>query len=154
MKTTEKKPLTNEIQRYAFMVLGCVCYALSLCIFLIPNKIVGGGISSAASLIYLTTGLPTGLFIFLLNAPILFFGLRLMGWKFIFRCLITTVTLSVSTELLTWIFSFVPTVTDNPLLAAAYGGILQGVGLGLCIRYETSSGGTELLGRITNHILS
>ena len=48
---------------------------------------------------------------------------------------------------------FVKPLTDNKILAAAYGGILQGVGIGLFIKYETSSGGTELLGRITNHVI-
>ena len=139
----------NACKRYFFMVIGCICYSLSLCIFLIPNEIVGGGVSGAASLIHIATGLPTGAFIVLLNAPILVFGFRLMGWKFILRCLLTTVTLGFTTEL----FSFLPTLTDNPILAAGYGGILQGVAVGLFIRYETSSGGTELLGRITQHAL-
>lgn len=139
----------NECKRYFFMVIGCICYSLSLCIFLIPNQIVGGGVSGAASLINIVTGLPAGVFIVLINAPILLLGFRLMGWKFILRCLLTTVTLGLCTE----IFAFLPALTDNPILAAAYGGILQGVGIGLFIRYETSSGGTELLGRITQRVL-
>ena len=138
----------NQFRRYLFMVLGCVSYSLSLCIFLIPNEIVGGGVSGAASLIQIVTGLPAGLFIVLINLPILILGFRLMGWLFIVRCLITTVTLGLCTEL----FSFVPMLTDNPILAAAYGGILQGIGLGCFIRYEMSSGGTELLGRLTHHV--
>lgn len=44
-------------------------------------------------------------------------------------------------------------MTRNPLLAALYGGLLQGVGIGLFIKYETSSGGTELLGRLTHHVM-
>ena len=39
------------------------------------------------------------------------------------------------------------------MLAALYGGLLQGIGIGLFIKYETSSGGTELLGRITHHVI-
>ncbi len=131
------------------MILGCICYACSLCTFLIPNNIVGGGVSGAASLIQIVTGLPAGVFIVVINAPILILGLKLMGWKFILRCLVTTVTLGLCTELL----GFLPSLTDNPLLAAAYGGILQGMGIGLFIRFETSSGGTELLGRLTHHVL-
>ena len=131
------------------MVLGCIFYSLSLTILLIPNKIVGGGVSGAASLINIKTGLPTGLFIVLINAPILLFGLKVMGWKFILRCLITNLTIGLTTELLTNL----PCLTHNPLLAAAYGGILQGVAIGFFIRYETSSGGTELLGRLTHHVL-
>lgn len=149
MKKINKEKLFKETRRYFFMVLGCFSYALSLQTFLIPNKIVGGGISGAASLIEVLTTLPAGLFIVLLNIPILIFGLKLMGWQFIFRCFITTACLGLATEILSW---FVPPITDDGILAAAYGGVLQGIGIGLFIKFETSSGGTELLARITNHI--
>ena len=137
-------------KKYILMILGCLSYSLSLQMFLIPCQIVGGGVSGAASLIQLVTGLPAGLFIFLINLPILIFGFRLMGWKFIVRCFITTATLSFTTEMLSW---FVLPITENAILAAAYGGILQGIGIGLFIKTEMSSGGTELLGRITNHVV-
>lgn len=150
MNKINKLKLLNESKRYLFMVLGCFSYALSLQMFLIPNAIVGGGISGAASLIEIITGLPAGLFIVLLNVPILLLGLRLMGFKFIIRCFITTACLGLATEILSW---FTPSLTENSLLAAAYGGLLQGIGIGLFIKYETSSGGTELLGRVTNHAL-
>ena len=145
----------KEIKRYLFMIVGCLCYAASLGVFLIPNEIVGGGVSGAASLIQIITGLPAGIFIVLINVPILIFGFRLMGWKFIIRCFITTATLGLCTEL--WTFLAEQTtlnqLTRNPLLAALYGGLLQGIGIGLFIKYETSSGGTELLGRITHHVM-
>ena len=137
----------REWKRYLFMVLGCISYALSVRVFLIPCEIVGGGVSGAASLIHILTGLPAGVFIVVINIPILILGFRLMGWKFILRCLLTTVVLGLFTDL----FAFIPPITDNPILAAMYGGILQGIGIGLFIKYEVSSGGTELLGRVTYH---
>lgn len=151
-KSLSKKDVGREVKRYFFMVVGCLCYSASLTAFLIPNAIVGGGVSGAASLINILTGLPAGLFTVLLNAPILVFGFKLMGWKFIVRCFITTATLGLSTDLLTLLFKNVALITDDKLLAAIYGGILQGIGIGLFIKYETSSGGTELLGRITHRL--
>ncbi len=147
----DKKKVLNEIKRYGFMIIGCICYSLSLRMFLIPNNIVGGGVSGAASLIELLTGLPAGLFILIINVPILVFGFRLMGWKFILNCFITTATLSGTTELLTLFGDL--SITNNKILSAAYGGILQGVGIGFFIKYEMSSGGTELLGRLTYHVV-
>lgn len=146
-----KETRKQIIQRYLFMILGCICYASSLRIFLIPNSIVGGGVSGAASLIELLSGLDASIFIVAINIPILVFGLKLMGWKFIFRCLLTTSCLSLCTFLL----NFLPfgDITNEPILASLYGGILQGIGIGLFIKYEMSSGGTELLGRITNHYI-
>ena len=152
-----KKNLAFEFKRYAFMVLGCLCYALSLKAFLEPNNITGGGVSGAASLIYLLTSVPTGLLIAIINVPILFLGFRKMGLKFIIRCFITTATLSLATEFWSWVLPeasvLVEKITDDGILASLYGGLLQGVGIGLFIKYETSSGGTELLGRLTHGIL-
>ena len=148
-----KKILVKETKRYLFMMLGCLSYALSLQAFLIPNEIVGGGVSGAASLINILTGYPAGVFIIVINVPILVLGFKLMGWKFILRCFITTVTLGLATELWEIILKNTPILTEDKILASLYGGVLQGVGIGLFIKYETSSGGTELLGRLTHHVL-
>ena len=152
-----KENLLKEIKRYAFMILGCLSYALSLEAFLIPNNIVGGGVSGAASLIHILTGLPTGLFIIVINLPILIFGFKTMGWKFILRCFITTACLSLATEFWNLILPsnevLLEYITSDGVLASLYGGILQGVGIGLFIKFETSSGGTELLGRLTHMLL-
>ena len=138
------------------MVLGCICYSLSLKAFLIPAQIVGGGVSGAASLINIKTGLPVGVFIALINVTILIFALKSNGWKFVIRCLITTLVLSLVTEIWDPLLSLIDGfsgATDNKILASLYGGVLQGIGIGLFIKYETSSGGTELLGRLTHMIL-
>ncbi|MBE5732840.1 MAG: YitT family protein [Clostridiales bacterium] len=147
----KNKELGKIIINYIFMIIGCVCYALSLRMFLIPNSVVGGGVSGVATIIEITSGLPAGLFILLINLPILAMGFKMMGWRFIVNCLITTATLSGVTELIT-LFGNI-SITDNKLLASAYGGILQGLGIGCFIRFNMSSGGTELLGRITHKII-
>ena len=70
------------------------------------------------------------------------------------RCLITTASLGLFTNVLSFsVFDFLQGITENKILASLYGGILQGIGIGLFIKYEMSSGGTELLGRITNRVL-
>ncbi|MBO4251884.1 MAG: YitT family protein [Clostridia bacterium] len=149
-----KQNTSDIIKRYAFMVIGCISYALSLRMFLIPNKIVGGGVSGAASLIEILTAIPAGYFIFAINIPILILGFKLMGWRFIVRCLITTASLSAFTNLFGLnLFDFLQGITASPILASLYGGVLQGIGIGLFIKFEMSSGGTELLGRLTHHVL-
>lgn len=150
----DKKTFLKETKRYSFMILGCLCYALSLKMFLEPNYITGGGVSGAASLLHLVfNNLPTGLFIAILNIPILILGFKKMGCKFILRCFVTTACLSLATEFWALVLPnnawLIKNITDDDILASLYGGLLQGVGIGLFIKYETSSGGTELLGRLT-----
>ncbi len=128
-----KKIFLREFKRYMFMVLGCLSYALSLEAFLIPNNIVGGGVSGAASLIHMIWDLPTGVFIVTLNLPILIFGFKKMGWKFIVRCFITTACLSLATEFWDLILPdndwMLVNLTNEGILASLYGGILQGIAL-------------------------
>ena len=127
------------------MVFGCVFYALSIVLFLEPNGIVAGGVSGLSTLIHLLNRkIPIGLISVVINIPIFLLGLKYTGWKFILRCFLTVATLAVCTDTL----MFLPKMTDDPLLASLYGGVFQGIGIGLFIRYEFSSGGTELLGRV------
>ncbi|MBQ2740223.1 MAG: YitT family protein [Clostridia bacterium] len=127
------------------MLIGCVFYALSVVLFLEPCKIVAGGVVGLSTLFHLLDErIPIGLISIAINIPIYLLGLKYTGWKFILRCLLTVTTLGLCTDLL----AFLPAMTDDPLLASLYGGVLQGIGIGLFIRFEFSSGGTELLGRV------
>lgn len=127
------------------MLIGCVFYALSVVLFLEPCGIVAGGVTGLSTLLHLLNEkIPIGLITIAINLPIFLLGLKYTGWKFILRCLLTVVTLGLCTDLL----AFLPQITQEPLLASLYGGVFQGIGIGLFIRYEFSSGGTELLGRV------
>lgn len=146
---TEKKPI-EHIQGYLFMLLGCVAYGLSTSIFLAPNAIVAGGVSGLSVLINLLNDkIPVGMISIAINIPILLLGLKFCGWKFILRCLLTITCLGVATDLL----ALLPPITDDPILSSLYGGVCQGIGIGLFVRYEFSSGGTELLGRVISRFV-
>jgi uncharacterized membrane-anchored protein YitT (DUF2179 family) len=139
------KKVQDELRGYLFMLIGCLAYGASTSLFLAPNTIVAGGISGLSVLInHLNENLPIGMVTIALNIPILICGIKFQGWKFIFRCLITVATLGVVTDLLEPLGG----ITNDGVLASLYGGICQGIGIGLFVRYEFSSGGTELLGRL------
>lgn len=145
-----RKEVLREARGYFFMLVACCAYACSTSLFLAPNSIVAGGISGLSVMLNILNGkLKIGMMVIALNVPILLLGLRLQGWKFIFRCLVTIVTLGVVTDL----FAYFDPITDNPLLASLYGGVCQGIGIGLFVKYEFSSGGTELLGRVLSRMI-
>ncbi len=133
-----------QIKSFLFMLTGCFFYALSLNLFFVPNKLVGGGITGLGTLINVLTGIGVGTLTILLNIPILIAALRTQGVKFVLKCFVTNLVLGIIINLL----SFLPALTHSPILTAIYGGILQGIGIGLFYRYRYSSGGTELLARI------
>lgn len=132
------------VLRYVFMLVACLCYALSLDLFIVPNKIVGGGVTGLSTLISYTTDWNIGTLSIILNIPILLGGLYVEGKVFLLNCLLTTSLLGIFTDM----FAFLPPLTTDPLLASLYGGLTSGIGVGLFVRYMVSSGGTELLARI------
>ena len=83
-----------------------------------------------------------------LNIPILLLGVRFFGIRFVLKCLLTITVLGTCTDLL----AILPPITENPILASLYGGVLQGIGIGFFMRSEFSSGGTELLGRVISKL--
>lgn len=145
MNTEKKRIVLNNIKGYLFMALGCVAYGVSTSLFLKPNGIIAGGVSGLSVLINkLNENLLVGMVSIAINIPILIAGLKYQGLKFILRCLLTVVTLGVVTDLL----AMLPPLTYDGVLASIYGGLCQGIGIGLFVRYQFSSGGTELLGRL------
>lgn len=132
------------------MIIACVSYGVSTSLFLAPNSIVAGGVSGIAVMItHFYQNIPIGTLIILFNIPILVVGIKMHGIKFISKCLLTVVVLGVITDLL----AMIPlNLTNDGVLASLYAGICQGIGIGLFVRYQFSSGGTELLGRIFSKI--
>jgi uncharacterized membrane-anchored protein YitT (DUF2179 family) len=123
-----KDKVLDEVKGYLFMVLGCIAYAISTSLFLEPNSIVAGGVTGIAVLIkLLNENAYVGMISIAINLPILLLSIRMLGWKFVIRCLITVATLGVITDLL----ASLPVLTHDGVLASLYGGICQGVGIGL-----------------------
>ncbi|MBO5240022.1 MAG: YitT family protein [Clostridia bacterium] len=149
---TSKKAILEELKGYLFMLIACVAYGTSTSLFLADNGIIAGGVTGLSVLInYLNPNLLIGMVSIAINLPILLLGLKFQGWKFILRCLITVATHGVVTDIIGALFPE-PLTTDG-VLASLYGGICQGIGIGLFVRYQFSSGGTELLGRVLSRFI-
>ena len=152
-KRIHKKTFFEHFKGYLFMLLGCVCYGVSTSFFLEPNSIVAGGVSGLAVVInYLFNSLPVGMLIIAINLPILILGIKAQGWEFILKCLLTVVCLGLITDLLA-LFAFITESVTDKVITSLYAGVCQGLGIGLFVRYQFSSGGTELLGRLISNKL-
>jgi uncharacterized membrane-anchored protein YitT (DUF2179 family) len=127
--------------------MGALLVAVGLVAFQIPNKIAAGGVSGIATIVYHIFGLPVGMVILALNLPLFLFSLKELGFGFGLRTLYGTITLSIFIELIT---PQLPLLTEDLLLATIYGGVLVGIGLGLCFRFKGSTGGTDLAARLIN----
>jgi hypothetical protein len=132
--------------RSFFVTIGALFVSLALEIFLVPNKIIDGGIVGVSIMMSFLTGIKLELFLLILNLPFLYLGYKQIGKNFVVTTLFGISMLSVGTLIL----YNVPVPTDNPLLASLFGGIFLGIGVGMVIRHGGSLDGTEILGILIN----
>jgi uncharacterized membrane-anchored protein YitT (DUF2179 family) len=131
---------------YTELTIGALCIALSLDLFLIPNNVVSGGLTGVAQLLHTLFGTPVGLMTLLMNVPLFILGWRYLGGlTFGTRTLYATVVLSIGIDLLTPLAGHF--VIKDPLLYVFYGGLLDGIGLGLVFRALGSTGGIDIIAR-------
>ncbi|WP_053366639.1 YitT family protein [Bacillus sp. FJAT-27245] len=143
VKATHKRLTRVQIlARTIGIFLGSVLTAVGLEIFLVPNKVIDGGIVGVSIMLSHVTGISLGLFIFILNIPFFYLGYKQIGKTFAFSTLFGITSLSIFTAL----FHPVPPFTADILLATVFGGMAVGVGVGLVIRYGGALDGTEILG--------
>ncbi|WP_410714731.1 YitT family protein [Brevibacillus sp. SIMBA_040] len=123
------------------IMIGAVLVAVGLEIFLVPNNIIDGGVTGLSIMLSHLTGLKLGLFLFILNLPFLIIGYSQIGKTFAISTLFGVAVMSIGTALL----HDVPSLTEDLLLSAVFGGIIVGIGVGLVIRAGGSLDGTEIV---------
>ncbi|NIK78648.1 uncharacterized membrane-anchored protein YitT (DUF2179 family) [Paenibacillus castaneae] len=134
------------LRRVLFITLGAVLVSVALEIFLVPNHIIDGGIVGISIMASHLSNVPLGLFLFLLNLPFLFLGYKQIGKTFSISTLYGVSVMSIGTFLL----HPVNPLTVEPFLAAIFGGVILGVGVGMVIRFGGSLDGTEIVAIVFN----
>lgn len=143
-----KKNLRQWLVDAPVLVTGTALVAFGLVMFTVPNDIAPGGVSGlATALAHLTGGLSVGMWTLLLNVPLIALAWWKLGFRPLCKTLLSTVLLSALMELFAPI---VPAYTNNPLMAACFGGAVMGVGMGLLFSRGISTGGTDLASMLLN----
>ncbi|AIQ27804.1 MULTISPECIES: YitT family protein [Paenibacillus] len=128
-------------QRIVMIVIGAAMMSVALEIFLVPNELIDGGITGISIMLSHIFNIPLGILLTLLNLPFLVIGYKQIGKTFALSTLFAVVVMSIGTQLL----HPVNPITVEPLLAAVFGGVILGVGVGLVVRYGGSLDGTEIV---------
>ena len=130
---------------FAKIMFGCALFAFGFAFFLEPNDLNAGGISGLAMMFVHLTGFGTvGLITLLTNLPLFVIGGIKVGKKFFVGSL---AGMTVSSLLLD-AFSLLPPPAVEPLIAALYGGLLCGIGLGIVFSAGASTGGSDIIVRL------
>lgn len=139
------------VGEYALITLGAFLVALGADVFLIPNKVVSGGVTGIAIILYYLLGTPVGVMTVALNIPLFLAGVRWGGgFSTGIRTVYAVVVMSFFIDVLQ---GRVPAVTRDPLLYTIYGGILDGLGLGIVLRFRGTTGGTDIIAMLVKRFL-
>ncbi len=144
MKQTKAELFHNLLM----IVLGSAIFAVGFDLFLEPSGINGGGVSGIAMLVVYAVDakwLTVGLLSAIINIPLFLFGFKQIGKYFFFGSLLGMLVSSVGFDLFAKIL---PVVEMDPLLAAIFGGVSVGAGLGLVFLAGASTDGTDIAARL------
>ena len=131
--------LKNILPSAFYLTLGSVIAAFALEAFLVPVTILDGGVVGVGMIVSQLTRIPLGLLTFVFNIPFLVIGAKQLGRRFLLSAVYSMALFSVMLRL----FEDISGVTDEPILAVIFGGVLLGFGVGLVLRGGGCLDGTE-----------
>ena len=154
MSTIIQKNAVTVIKEWLLVTLGILIYVGGWSLFLIPNNLVGGGVSGISSMIqYATNGaIQMGYSYFVLNAILIIAAVVILGMGFGAKTLYAIVLASVALRFLP---GLIPTeivkhlaLDNGKLLSVLMGGLMAGIGIGMSISNGGSTGGTDIIALI------
>lgn len=131
----------NKWTRLLLVFVSSIVLGVAFNMFLLPHEVLAGGVTGIAMMLGLVTPLNAGLWMIILNIPILILGWMKLGKTFIANSLFSVVVTSVS-------MLYIPVVklTEDALLSSVFGGVISGAAIGIIIRFYSSTGGFDVIG--------
>lgn len=140
-----KKIPWNILKQCLGIVIGAIIVAVSINTFILANHIADGGVTGIAIIFYYLFNLEVGVTVFVLNIPLFILGYKAVGKQLFFLTFLGVGVFSTALR----ITEGMALITD-PLLAAVFGGLITGIGMGIIFRFRGSMGGTDILAIVLN----
>ena len=149
-----KKSFWTVVQEWALVTLGILIYVTGWALFLMPNNLVGGGVSGISSMIQYATGgaIQMGYSYFVLNAILIILAVVVIGMGFGAKTIYAIILASVGLRFLP---DLIPTeiiqtlaMQNGKLMSTLCGGVMAGIGIGMSISNGGSTGGTDIIALI------
>jgi uncharacterized membrane-anchored protein YitT (DUF2179 family) len=142
------------LKDYAIITLGLLIFAFAWVAFIIPNEIVGGGVSGISALVLYATGIKFEYTYFTINVLLFVVGAAVLGRQFGIKTLYSILVSTLMFHLLPKCIphSLIEQVQSekNLLLWVIVGGIIEGVGIGIAFTRGGNTGGTDIIALIVN----
>ncbi|TCL69978.1 uncharacterized membrane-anchored protein YitT (DUF2179 family) [Hydrogenispora ethanolica] len=145
--TFNRETIRREFLDYLGILVGVSLTSLALAWLQIPNKIAAGGVSGLAIVLYYLWGWSVSWTMFMLNLPLFLACLWVFGPRFGAKTLFGAAFISITLEFWEKVIKLLP-LTRDPFLAALYGGVVAGIGMGIAFRFRGTTGGTDLAAQL------
>jgi Uncharacterized conserved protein len=149
-----QKTLFTHIKEWLLVTLGILIYVTAWSVFLIPNNLIGGGVSGISSMIQYATGgkIQMGYSYFVLNAILVGAAIIILGMGFgaktIYAIILASIALRFLPDLVPVTIVKMLAIDNGKLLSVLMGGLLAGIGIGMSISNGGSTGGTDIIALI------
>lgn len=132
---------------YLLMTIGTCLMAVAIGSIYDPITMVTGGFTGIAIIVKAFLDIPLWLTNVLLNVPVFLLGIKIKGFKFLARTLFSTIALSA------WLYVLPQfnIMTEDYILAAIFGGVIGGVGIGFVFLARATTGGTDMVAALIQH---
>ncbi|WP_027126084.1 YitT family protein [Gelidibacter mesophilus] len=130
----------HAIKDSTYVLIGILSAGFGLKGFLLPNRFIDGGATGISLLLENITEINLSYLLILVNIPFLILAAKTFSIKFAVRSIITIAILAVVVHYVDY-----PTITEDPLLIAVFGGFFLGLGIGMAMRGGSVIDGTEVL---------
>ena len=151
---TLQKSAFIQIKEWLLVTLGILIYVTAWSVFLIPNNLIGGGVSGISSMIQYATGgtIQMGYSYFVLNAILVIAAIVSLGMGFGAKTIYAIILASIALRFLPGMVppAIIKTlaIDNGKLLSVLMGGLLAGIGIGMSISNGGSTGGTDIIALI------
>lgn len=147
------------LRDYLQMLLGTVIYTIGYTVFLLPYKIVSGGVTGISTIFFYLTGFPAGNTYLIINVILLLTAMRILGWRYLVRTIIVTLLISGAIGMMQARLTEVSAdgtqtlmhiLGDQKFMACVIGAFLEGLGLATIFLAGGSTGGTDIIASAIN----
>ena len=134
------------IKEYIIVALACVVMAFNINYFFVGNKLAEGGVSGLSLIIHYLSNIDVSYLYFALNIPLIILAYIFLGKNFLLKTFFATFVLSVFLK----VFASFSEPLDDILLAAIFGGAINGIAIGIVFYAGGSTGGMDIVAKIVN----
>lgn len=141
------------MKKILMIILGCLISAFSFNLFMVPYNILPGGVSGISIIVDHFIHIDKAIFILIVSLILLFISYFALGKEITYKSIIGSILFPIFISLTELLLKYYPISIDNVILSLIFGGVTFGFGLGLVYSEGYTTGGTDIINKLSNKYL-